>query len=68
MSWSTPSSAPRMLARCALPSPARVAYKRPEPTRRAASGALHFYSNKQLELYASKDAKRLSLRQLVRVR
>jgi hypothetical protein len=26
---------------------------------------LHFYQNRQLELYASKEAQRLSLRQLV---
>lgn len=31
------------------------------------SSALHFYSNKQLELYAAKEAKRLTLRQLVRI-
>lgn len=30
------------------------------------STALHFYQNRQLELYASKEAKRLSLRQLVK--
>ena len=29
------------------------------------STALHFYQNKQLELYASKAAQRLTLRQLV---
>lgn len=34
--------------------------------RRSVSNALHFYSNKQLELYAAKEAKRLTLRQLVR--
>lgn len=33
---------------------------------RQASTALHFYQNRQLELYASKEAKRLTLRQLVR--
>ncbi|TFY57920.1 hypothetical protein EVJ58_g6731 [Rhodofomes roseus] len=32
---------------------------------RASSTALHFYQNRQLELYASKDAQRLTLRQLV---
>ncbi|TFL00462.1 hypothetical protein BDV98DRAFT_569040 [Pterulicium gracile] len=32
---------------------------------RRQSTALHFYQNRQLELYASKQAKRLSLRQLV---
>ena len=32
---------------------------------RRESTALHFYQNKQLELYASKEAKRLTLRQLV---
>ena len=32
---------------------------------RHASTALHFYQNKQLDLYASKEAKRLTLRQLV---
>ncbi|KZT66020.1 alpha-ketoacid dehydrogenase kinase [Daedalea quercina L-15889] len=32
---------------------------------RSASTALHFYQNRQLELYASKDAQRLTLRQLV---
>ena len=57
-----------MLAGCALTSTARVAYRRPEATRRNVSNALHFYSNKQLELYAAKEAKRLTLRQLVRIR
>ena len=32
---------------------------------RHASTALHFYQNRQLELYASKEANRLTLRQLV---
>ncbi|KAH8105831.1 alpha-ketoacid dehydrogenase kinase [Cristinia sonorae] len=32
---------------------------------RLASTAVHFYQNKQLELYASKEANRLTLRQLV---
>ncbi|KAI0340926.1 alpha-ketoacid dehydrogenase kinase N-terminal domain-containing protein [Trametopsis cervina] len=32
---------------------------------RKLSNALHFYGNKQLELYAAKEAKRLSLRQLI---
>ncbi|KAG2156089.1 hypothetical protein DEU56DRAFT_765508 [Suillus clintonianus] len=31
------------------------------------STALHFYQNRQLELYASKEAHRLSLRQLVKL-
>jgi hypothetical protein len=30
------------------------------------SSGMHFYQNRQLELYASREAKRLSLRQLVR--
>lgn len=34
---------------------------------RAQSTALHFYQNRQLELYASQEAKRLTLRQLVRI-
>lgn len=29
------------------------------------SSALHFYQNRQLELYAAKETKRLTLRQLV---
>jgi len=33
---------------------------------RQVSTALHFYQNRQLELYASKETKRLTLRQLVR--
>lgn len=33
--------------------------------RWSAISALHFYQNRQLELYASKEARRLSLRQLV---
>lgn len=33
--------------------------------RRSVSNAVHFYSNRQLELYAAKEAHRLSLRQLV---
>lgn len=37
----------------------------PPYCRRHASTALHFYQNRQLELYASKEAKRLTLRQLV---
>jgi pyruvate dehydrogenase kinase 2/3/4 len=32
---------------------------------RRESTALHFYQNRQLELYASREAKRLTLRQLV---
>jgi len=36
-----------------------------DPWRRPATTALHFYQNKQLELYASKQANRLTLRQLV---
>lgn len=32
---------------------------------RSASSALHFYQNRQLELYASKEARRLTIRQLV---
>ncbi|KAG5652459.1 hypothetical protein H0H81_004955 [Sphagnurus paluster] len=32
---------------------------------RRESTALHFYQNRQLELYASKEAKRLTLRQLI---
>ncbi|KAF9457009.1 branched-chain alpha-ketoacid dehydrogenase [Collybia nuda] len=35
------------------------------PGTRNESTALHFYQNRQLELYASKEAKRLTLRQLV---
>ncbi|KAF5388238.1 hypothetical protein D9615_000434 [Tricholomella constricta] len=35
------------------------------PGVRCESTALHFYQNRQLELYASKEAKRLTLRQLV---
>jgi hypothetical protein len=34
--------------------------------KRQASTPLHFYQNRQLELYASKETKRLTLRQLVR--
>ncbi|KII95169.1 hypothetical protein PLICRDRAFT_34004 [Plicaturopsis crispa FD-325 SS-3] len=37
----------------------------PPPHARHESTALHFYQNKQLELYASKEAHRLTLRQLV---
>ncbi|EKM59520.1 uncharacterized protein PHACADRAFT_250081 [Phanerochaete carnosa HHB-10118-sp] len=65
MTWSTFTPALRMLSRCALPSTARAICRRLGPTRRGVSNALHFYSNKQLELYASKEAKRLTLRQLV---
>lgn len=35
-------------------------------SRQYESTALHFYQNRQLEIYASKEAKRLTLRQLVR--
>ena len=34
---------------------------------RRESTALYFYQNRQLELYASREAKRLTLRQLVRL-
>jgi len=34
---------------------------------RCESTARHFYQNRQLELYASKEAQRLTLRQLVRI-
>ena len=33
--------------------------------RHSTATALHFYQNRQLDLYAAKDAKRLTLRQLV---
>lgn len=33
--------------------------------RSHSSNAIHFYQNKQLELYAAKEAHRLTLRQLV---
>lgn len=33
---------------------------------RGLSSAVHFYANRQLELYAAKEANRLTLRQLVR--
>uniref|UniRef100_D8PNK5 Protein-serine/threonine kinase n=1 Tax=Schizophyllum commune (strain H4-8 / FGSC 9210) TaxID=578458 RepID=D8PNK5_SCHCM len=51
------------LARRAAP----ISRARATPTRRANSTytALHFYQNKQLEAYASKETKRLTLRQLV---
>jgi hypothetical protein len=42
-----------------LPAPRAI------PPCRYASTALQFYQNRQLELYASKEAKRLTLRQLV---
>jgi hypothetical protein len=53
-----------MLARCSLTN--RQPLRHTAGSRRSVSGALHFYSNKQLELYAAKEAKRLTLRQLVR--
>lgn len=37
----------------------------PGDVRRSTTSALHFYQNRQLDLYTSKDAHRLSLRQLV---
>ncbi|KAK2466233.1 hypothetical protein APHAL10511_001875 [Amanita phalloides] len=37
----------------------------PRLALRHASSTLHFYHNRQLEVYAAKDAKRLTLRQLV---
>ncbi|KAL1727534.1 branched-chain alpha-ketoacid dehydrogenase [Schizophyllum commune] len=51
------------LARRAAP----ISRARATPARRANSTytALHFYQNKQLEAYASKETKRLTLRQLV---
>lgn len=44
----------------------RLPYSIPIPSfRRSTSTALHFYQNRQLDLYAAKEAKRLTLRQLV---
>lgn len=62
MTWSLSLSSPSMLPRC------RTLYRHtPIPAHRNyASSALHFYANKQLELYAAKETKRLTLRQLVR--
>lgn len=40
-------------------------YPLPHSQLRSQSTAVHFYQNRQLELYASKEAKRLTLRQLV---
>ncbi|KAF9009040.1 branched-chain alpha-ketoacid dehydrogenase [Cyathus striatus] len=40
-------------------------HKQPHIRYRNESTALHFYQNRQLELYASRQAKRLTLRQLV---
>lgn len=36
------------------------------PRTRSLSTALHFYQNRQLDIYAAKEAHRLTLRQLVR--
>ncbi|KAF4619902.1 hypothetical protein D9613_005053 [Agrocybe pediades] len=43
----------------------RLRLLRANTSVRHESTALHFYQNRQLELYASKEAKRLTLRQLV---
>ncbi|KAF8914666.1 branched-chain alpha-ketoacid dehydrogenase [Mucidula mucida] len=59
MSWYLPRPRPRFIT---VP---RINSTR--CTRRWESTALHFYQNRQLELYASKEAKRLTLRQLVRI-
>ncbi|KAF9055334.1 alpha-ketoacid dehydrogenase kinase N-terminal domain-containing protein [Hymenopellis radicata] len=52
------------LHRSRFTTPPRI-NRAPCCTRRWESTALHFYQNRQLELYASKEAKRLTLRQLV---
>lgn len=65
MSWSPSLTSPHMFARCIYRN--KLAPSHPAlDCRRAISTALHFYSNKQLELYAAKEAKPLTLRQLVR--
>ena len=43
----------------------RVPLARMPPSQRRVSSAVHFYANRQLELYAAKEANRLTLRQLV---
>ncbi|PCH41005.1 alpha-ketoacid dehydrogenase kinase N-terminal domain-containing protein [Wolfiporia cocos MD-104 SS10] len=43
----------------------RSSRARPLRQYRSLSSALHFYQNRQLEQYASKDAQRLTLRQLI---
>jgi hypothetical protein len=56
MSWST----------CSLKTGSSIAKESLKLCHvRSQSTALHFYQNRQLELYASKEAKRLTLRQLV---
>jgi hypothetical protein len=57
MSWST----------CCLKTGSNIAKESLKRchVRSLKSAALHFYQNRQLELYASKEAKRLTLRQLV---
>ena len=60
MTWLHLSSTPRLLARYASHTPTV-----PPLGRRHMSNALHFYSNTQLERYAKREAKRLTLRQLV---
>ena len=55
------SASCRELANCELEQPKRLS-----PQRRKISDHAHFYRNRQLELYAVKEARRLTLRQLVR--
>ena len=64
-----PSASNSTLAKigCRKRRAAPISRARATPARRANSTytALHFYQNKQLEAYASKETKRLTLRQLV---
>ena len=54
----------RGLANCGLEASAG---QPPGGQRRSVSDHGHFYRNRQLELYAAKEARRLTLRQLVRL-
>jgi hypothetical protein len=53
-------------AKSALVSRPRIIIPNHTSSTRSVSTATQFYQNRQLELYASKEAKRLTLRQLVR--
>ena len=61
----------RQVSRCSASTRELVNYKPEQPQqvggqRRCISDHGHFYRNRQLELYAAKEARRLTLRQLVR--
>jgi hypothetical protein len=66
-----PTVTKRQISRCSASTRESVNYKPEQPQqlrgqRRCISDHTHFYWNRQLEPYAAKEARRLTLRQLVR--